>query len=171
MLLLEESSIQSLQDYPTLKGDSRLQAKRLVIQASFLGNVVFLSFYLPFLSARLKCIIRTSPYVRSPHPSLPRDGKMLWTPALEQMYKLLSLWPSKECCYQPLGQMIENLLEPMYCSQFLDCKIMTYNVHDELQELKIIDSSPHIQCCGGKTQSSSDLLLSLIYSQTLTAVN
>ena len=58
---------------------------------SFLGNVVFLSFYLPFLSARLKCIIRTSPYVRSPHPSLPRDGKMLWTPALEEYVDVQTL--------------------------------------------------------------------------------
>ena len=30
---------------------------------SFLGNVVFLSFYLPFLSARLKFVIRTPPHI------------------------------------------------------------------------------------------------------------
>lgn len=48
---------------------------------------------------------------------------------------------------------------------------MAYNVYDELQKLEITDSSPHIQCCGRKPRSSSILLLSLIYSKTLVAVN
>ena len=55
---------------------------------SFLGNVVFLSFYLPFLSARLKFVIRTPPHMRSPHPS---DGKMLWTRALEEYVDVQTL--------------------------------------------------------------------------------
>ena len=78
---MKRAAYKSLRDYPTLKGDSRLQAKRLLIYGELpreCGVSIFL-FTLPV--CKVEICNKNPPTYAEPSP-IGREN--VWTPALEE---------------------------------------------------------------------------------------